>query len=89
MSHRFCSTRIRSHPLARFALYRMVGTGGGYTGGAPNLMHKNSTFDSSSSMSNDINRKSRLMINLFTLASKKVHLSDCIGTLMHSIYTVI
>ena len=27
----FCSTRIRSHPLARFALYRMVGTGGGYT----------------------------------------------------------
>ena len=31
MSHRFCSTRIRSHPLARFALYRMVGTGGGYT----------------------------------------------------------
>ena len=31
MSHRFCSTRIRSHPLARFALYRMVGSGGGYT----------------------------------------------------------
>ena len=49
----------------------MVGTGGGYTGGAPNLMHKNSTFDSSSSMSNDINRKSRLMLNLFTLASIK------------------
>ena len=31
MGHRFCSTRIRSHPLARFALYRMVATGGGYT----------------------------------------------------------
>ena len=31
MVPRFCSTRIRSHPFARFALYRMVGTGGGYT----------------------------------------------------------
>ena len=31
MVPQFCSTRIRSHPFARFALYRMVGTGGGYT----------------------------------------------------------
>ena len=31
MVPRFCSTRIRSHPFARFALYKMVGTGGGYT----------------------------------------------------------
>ena len=38
---------------------------------ATNLMHKNYRFDSSSSMSNDINRKSRLMLNLFTLASIK------------------
>ena len=36
-----------------------------------NIKPKNSTFDSSSSMSNDINRKSRLMLNLFTLASIK------------------
>ena len=36
-----------------------------------NIKSKNSTFDSSSSMSNDINRKSRLMLNLFTLASIK------------------
>ena len=79
MSHRFCSTRIRSHPLARFDLYRMVGTGGGYTRTILGSLGSNlqqpgqpeSRFIFSVELIVAEPRKSRLMLNLFTLASIK------------------
>ena len=84
MSHRFCSTRIRSHPLARFALYRMVGTGGGYTRtilgslgsnlqqpGQPEVGKPQWEVHGVPGLIVAEPRKSRLMLNLFTLASIK------------------
>ena len=63
MSPRFCSIRIRSHPLARFALYRMVGTGGGYT--------RTILGSLGSNLEQSGQPESRLMLNLFMLASIK------------------